>query len=88
MYDPDRYRDKAEIEQWKGHDPIPQMTERLTSSGSLGPGDLEKMEAEIESEIEDAVAFAESGTLEPVEDLERFVTSEPADTGTPTGTPP
>ena len=85
MYDPDRYRDKTEIEEWKGHDPIPQMTERLTSSGSLGPGDLEKMEAEIESEIEDAVAFAEAGTLEPVEDLERFVTSEPAAAGTPAG---
>jgi hypothetical protein len=26
--------------------------------------------------VEDAIAFAEGGTLEPIEDLERFVYSE------------
>lgn len=76
MYDPDRYRDKAEIEQWKMRDPIPRMTELLTSSGALEPDDMERMEAEIASEIDDAVSFAEGGTLEPVDDLERFVISE------------
>jgi hypothetical protein len=30
------------------------------------------MEAGIDSEIADAVAFAEAGTLEPVDELERF----------------
>jgi pyruvate dehydrogenase E1 component alpha subunit len=78
MYDPDLYRDKAEIEQWKGHDPIPAASARLIASGELGEGDLERLEAEISREIDDAVAFADAGTLEPVEDLERFVTSEPA----------
>jgi hypothetical protein len=29
--------------------------------------------AEIDAEIDAAVAFAEAGTLEPVQDLERFV---------------
>jgi hypothetical protein len=46
----------------------------------LADGDLERIEAEVGAELEDAVAFAEAGTLEPVSDLERFVTSDPAPT--------
>jgi pyruvate dehydrogenase E1 component alpha subunit/2-oxoisovalerate dehydrogenase E1 component len=34
------------------------------------------LERDIAKEIEDAVAFAEAGTWEPVEDLTRFVHSE------------
>lgn len=78
MYDPDRYRDKAEIEGWKERDPISTFVATLTGSGALAAGDLERMEAEVAGEVDDAVAFAEAGTYEPVEDLERFVTSETA----------
>jgi pyruvate dehydrogenase E1 component alpha subunit len=77
MYDSDRYRDKAEIEEWKSRDPIPSLVERLTASGALADGDLERLEAEVDAEVDDAVAFAEAGTDEAVADLERFVTSEP-----------
>jgi pyruvate dehydrogenase E1 component alpha subunit len=77
MYDPDRYRDKSEIEQWKQRDPITALTERLTAGGVLAEDDLERLESEVGAEVEDAVAFAGAGTDEPVEDLERFVTSEP-----------
>jgi pyruvate dehydrogenase E1 component alpha subunit len=80
MYDSDRYRDKGEIDHWKQHDPIPALVERLAASGALADGDLERIEAEVGAELEDAVAFAEAGTLEPVSDLERFVTSDPAPT--------
>ena len=45
MYDPDRYRDKAEIERWKERDPIPALTERLTAAGTLGEGDLERIDS-------------------------------------------
>jgi pyruvate dehydrogenase E1 component alpha subunit len=76
MYDPDRYRDKSEIERWKERDPIPALVARLTKSGALAEGDLERMETEVGAEVDDAVAFAEAGTFEPVEDVERFVTSE------------
>jgi pyruvate dehydrogenase E1 component alpha subunit len=76
MYDPDRYRDKAEIEGWKERDPIPALVAQLTASGALGEGGLDRLEAEIAVEVDDAVAFAEAGTYEPLDDLERFVTSE------------
>ena len=39
----------------------------------LADGDAARIDADIAAEIDAAVAFAEAGTLEPVEDLERFV---------------
>jgi pyruvate dehydrogenase E1 component alpha subunit len=76
MYDPDRYRDKAEIEQWKERDPIGLLRQRLEGDGLLAPEDFESMDAAVTEEIDTAVAFAEAGTDEPVEDLTRFVYSE------------
>jgi len=73
MYDPDLYRSKEEIERWKEHDPIPALSERLRDAGLLDDADVEELEQSISHEIEDAIAFAEAGTLEPVEELERFV---------------
>lgn len=77
MYDPDLYRDKAEIERWKERDPIPALAARLAASGVLTDGAMERLEEEVAAEVDDAVAFAESGTLEDVAELERFVVSEP-----------
>ena len=73
MYDPDLYRAKEEIERYKQHDPIPALIERLESAGLLGVHDIEELEQGVADEIEAAIAFAEAGTFEPVEDLERFI---------------
>jgi len=76
MYDPDRYRDKSEVERWKARDPIAAFAARLESEGVLPKDRFERMERTVEREIERAVEFAEAGTLEPVADLQRFVYSE------------
>jgi pyruvate dehydrogenase E1 component alpha subunit len=76
MYDPERYRSKEEVEQWKKRDPIPAFSKLLREHGALTDADFEGMENAAADEIEQAIAFAESGELEPVEDLERFVVSE------------
>ncbi|HSO09373.1 MAG TPA: pyruvate dehydrogenase (acetyl-transferring) E1 component subunit alpha [Desulfoprunum sp.] len=76
MYDAELYRTKAEVEEWKQRCPIATFTERLRGAGLLSDGDLEAIEAEVGREIAEAVAFAEAGSLEPVEDLTRFVYSE------------
>ncbi len=73
MYDPELYRPKEEVARWKAHDPIDAFTARLRATGYLDDAALETMEAEVSAEIDDAVAFAEAGTLEPVEDLLRHV---------------
>jgi len=76
MYDPDRYRSKDEIEAWRERDPIPSFTERLRDSGMLDDADLDGLERSAATEIDDAVERARGGTLEPVEELTRFVYSE------------
>jgi pyruvate dehydrogenase E1 component alpha subunit len=75
MYDPDLYRSREEIEAWKEHDPIPALAERLRDTG-FDDAAMSALDAEIGAEVDAAVALAEAGTPEPVEDLERFVTCE------------
>ena len=77
MYDPDRYREKAEIARWRQRDPIDLYVARLRGEGRLTDDDLTAMETGVAAEVDDAVAAAEAGPLEPVEDLTRFVYSEP-----------
>jgi pyruvate dehydrogenase E1 component alpha subunit len=76
MYDPERYRSKDEVAAWRQRDPIDLFTERLRRADLLGDDDLAAIERDVAAEIDGAVAAAEAGTLEPVEDLTRFVTSE------------
>ena len=78
MYDPELYRAKAEVEEWKQKDPIDHLRDALTAAGKLTQAGLQAIEDEVAAEVEDAVAFAEAGELEPVGDLERFVYSEGA----------
>lgn len=69
MFDPELYRDKAEVETWKQRDPIRGFAARLTADGLLDAAGVAALEAEAAAEVEAAVAFAEAGTLEPVEAL-------------------
>ncbi|GAA0230710.1 pyruvate dehydrogenase (acetyl-transferring) E1 component subunit alpha [Actinomadura nitritigenes] len=76
MYDPDRYRDKAEIQEWKRHDPIDALAARMRADDGLTDGDLAAMEEEIATELSGAVDAARAAPSEPIEDLTRFVYSE------------
>jgi pyruvate dehydrogenase E1 component alpha subunit len=76
MFDPELYRDKREVEEWKKRDPIPSFTTLLEERGLLDPSGKAALEDEVAKEVAEAVAFAEAGGWEPVEDLERFVYSE------------
>jgi pyruvate dehydrogenase E1 component alpha subunit len=73
MFDPELYRSKAEVEKWKEHDPIQTFIARLREAGVLTDQHIAAIEADVAREIARAVAFAEAGTWEPVEDLERDV---------------
>jgi pyruvate dehydrogenase E1 component alpha subunit len=78
MFDPELYREKAEVEAWKRKDPIPSFISRMTGAGVFAPEDAVVLETDVEGEIDRAVQFAEEGTLEPVEDLLRHVYTERA----------
>ncbi len=75
MYDPERYRDKDEVAQWRRHDPIEGFERRLADEGLLPVGARDRMEEEIRAVIADAVAFAEESPVEEVADLRTFVYS-------------
>ncbi|MGZ8723046.1 MAG: pyruvate dehydrogenase (acetyl-transferring) E1 component subunit alpha [Aeromicrobium sp.] len=76
MYDPDRYRNKDEIEQWRHADPIPALTDALIAQGDLTQDQVTAWEEEILTEIDAAIESADQAPEEAVEDLVRFVTSE------------
>lgn len=78
MYDPELYRSKEEVEEWKKHGPIVSLEGRMKAAGMIDDAALDAMDAEVTAAVDAAVAFAEAGTLEPLEDLERFVYSEGA----------
>ena len=76
MFDAELYRDKTEVTKWKEKDPLTVLKNTLEKKKFWADIDLAKIEEEISAVIDEAVAFAEKGTLEPISDLEKFVYSE------------
>jgi pyruvate dehydrogenase E1 component alpha subunit/2-oxoisovalerate dehydrogenase E1 component len=72
MFDSQAYRPKAEVEAWRARDPILRLRTWLHQAGLIHPEEVEAIEATVAAEVEAAIAFAEAGTWEPVEELERF----------------
>lgn len=77
MFDPDLYRDPAEIEAWKKRGPIHNLTNRLKAQGDLTEEDFLRLDAQALTEVRGAVEFAEQGTLESTDDLLRYTLTEP-----------
>ncbi len=69
MFDPELYRDKAEVAEWKDRDPIDKFSAFALGANILHQEDIDLIESKVAATIDDAVAFAEAGTWEPVEDL-------------------
>jgi pyruvate dehydrogenase E1 component alpha subunit len=78
MFDAQLYRDKAEVDVWRQKEPIVRLQTWLQDNHMIHAEDVAGIEAEAAAEIADAVAFAEAGTWEPVEQLTRFTHAEPA----------
>ncbi|MDO9283780.1 MAG: pyruvate dehydrogenase (acetyl-transferring) E1 component subunit alpha [Aquabacterium sp.] len=79
MFDPELYRDKAEVEAWKQRGPIHTYSARLKAQGLLTEEQFLALDAEAQDEVQHAVAFAEAGTWEPAEDLTRDVLTPAAE---------
>ena len=76
MFDAQLYRDKAEIEEWRKKGPIVRFQSWLLDNKLIHREDVDAIEARVASEIDEAVAFAEAGTWEPVEHLTTHVLGE------------
>jgi pyruvate dehydrogenase E1 component alpha subunit len=76
MFDPELYRDKREVEAWKTRGPIHTFSARLKAQAQLTEEQFLALDARAQREVDEAVAFAEAGTWEPVADLTKDVYSE------------
>ncbi len=67
--DPEVYRTKDEVEEWRTKDPIAVFAERLQSDGVLGEGEVDEMRHEAEERVLAAVEFADASPEPPLETL-------------------
>lgn len=69
MFDPELYRDKAEVAQWKQRGPLHTFSARLKAEGKLTEEEFLALDAKANAEVQAAVDFAEAAPWETVEDL-------------------
>ncbi len=69
MADPEEYRSKEQVEEWRKRDPIATFARRLVEEGVLDEGDPERMDEQVVGRIDEAVAFADRSTFPPPESL-------------------
>ena len=58
--DPEVYRTKAEVEEWRGRDPIETFSDRLREEGIVDEEAIEKMRSEADTTVTAAVEFADA----------------------------
>ncbi len=69
MADPELYRSKEEVAQWRQRDPITRLRAYMIEHGLATEEDLNAMDAVVERIIDEAVRFAEESPEPPPEDL-------------------
>jgi pyruvate dehydrogenase E1 component alpha subunit len=60
MADPEDYRTKDEVEEWRAHDPLTTFPARLVKEGVLSQDDVEGMDAVAVATVNEAVRFADA----------------------------
>jgi pyruvate dehydrogenase E1 component alpha subunit len=59
MADPEEYRSKEEVEEWRQRDPIQAFARRLVNEGVVGQDEVEKLDQEAIEAVDDSVKFAD-----------------------------
>jgi pyruvate dehydrogenase E1 component alpha subunit len=67
--DPEVYRTKEEVEEWRKKDPISTLAERLTAEGVLSEQDIEEIRKAADEEVKAAVEFADASPEPALESL-------------------
>lgn len=76
MFDAEKYRDKAEVAEWRKKSPITRFQGWLLDNNLMHQAEVDAIEAEVEAQLRNAVAACEQAPFEPVEDLNRHVVAE------------
>jgi pyruvate dehydrogenase E1 component alpha subunit len=69
MADPEEYRTKEQVEEWRKRDPINVFKGRLVDEGVLSEGDAEKLDAKAIERIDEAVEFADNSPFPDLDSL-------------------
>jgi pyruvate dehydrogenase E1 component alpha subunit len=69
MADPEEYRTKEQVAEWRKRDPIVLFGDRLVSEGVLGDDDRARLDEEAIAVVDEAVAFADASPPPPPESL-------------------
>lgn len=75
MSDPAKYRTKEELEAYKKKDPLMRARHEL-ELGGIKPEELDKLEIEIQTQIDEAYQFAETSPEPPLSQLHKYVYAE------------
>jgi len=76
MADPEFYRKKDELEQWRARDPIVSFRALLTQDGAIDDATFDRLQADVEDVVNEAVRFAEESPKPPPEALYQDVYRE------------
>jgi pyruvate dehydrogenase E1 component alpha subunit len=69
MADPEEYRTKEEVEEWRGRDPIAAFSKRLVDEDVLKQKDVEGLDKEAIETVDEAVRFADSSPFPDLDSL-------------------
>ncbi len=61
--DPSQYRDSSEVEEWRSKDPIEQLKSLSSQASLLTDDELQDIESKVDTEIDEAVQFAEDSPV-------------------------
>jgi pyruvate dehydrogenase E1 component alpha subunit len=73
MGDPERYRKQEEVKKWEESDPIGIYRKYLTDNRIATGKALDELDAQVASEVDQAVEFAEASPEPTMEDLYKDV---------------
>jgi pyruvate dehydrogenase E1 component alpha subunit len=67
--DPEVYRTKEEVAEWRKKDPVTVFRDRLIADGTISEQDVEELRERIERQVAEAVEFADNSPEPPLESL-------------------
>jgi pyruvate dehydrogenase E1 component alpha subunit len=81
VVDPDRYRDREEVQAGRARDPIPAFAARLIAAGYLNEDGVREIDERVDRDVDEAVKFADESPDPRLEELFDYMYA-PDDTGT------
>jgi pyruvate dehydrogenase E1 component alpha subunit len=69
MADPEEYRTKEEVEEWRERDPIKAFADRLVAEGVLSEEDVERFDHDAIAVVDEAVKFADESPFPDLDSL-------------------